>query len=149
MTVCTDELALRDLTKDEPATVTPDERAHLAELRRAWEVIPGHGGMVEDSATVSAGNVLLQRSIPLDEALVVQLLLQQPTLSRARVVRPIVFPTAVLAPRLATVSVPSMELLKRLLEPAAPALLHCQIRLQTVADGANRTDMAGSDKPAR
>jgi len=58
------------------------------------------------------------------------------------VILAVVLLAARLAPELATVaSIPLMKVIERFLQPATSASLHvCQIRLQSVADGANGPD---------
>jgi hypothetical protein len=71
-------------------------------------------------------------------------------LSVAGVILAVVLLAAGLAPGLVAVSsVPTVKLAQRLLDAAVLASLHCQIRLHTVADGANKLDMALLDTPHR
>jgi len=65
------------------------------------------------------------------------------TLPVARVIRAVVLLSAGLAPGLEPIpTVPAVELGKSLLDSTAAAFLHCQSRLQSVADGANMRPFA-------
>jgi len=52
MTVCTYQLALRDLIEDRALAVTLHEVADIGELRRPRKMIPGHRGVMKDLAAI-------------------------------------------------------------------------------------------------
>ena len=65
MAVRTDQLAFCDFLQNRPtAESAQDLVAHLA-LRQSRQVIPLHGGVMEDAAAVGARPALLQLSVPL------------------------------------------------------------------------------------
>jgi hypothetical protein len=56
MTVCADQLALLDLGKDQTAAaMSAEEGAQVSDLRRPWQMIPRHGGVMEHPSAVGAG----------------------------------------------------------------------------------------------
>jgi hypothetical protein len=151
MAVRAHELALLDLLSSFERLSCAYEIADLRQLVASGQVIPRHRYGVKEPTAVGARILAFDPVVPLVEtATPFPYLLASPN-PVSEVILAVVFLPARLAPRLiAVASIPTVELGKRLLQSAVPAcLLHCQIRLQIVADGANGTDMSRRDKMAR
>jgi hypothetical protein len=121
MAVGTDQLALCDLLENRlPPEAPQDHVADFAPLCCARKVIPLHGGMVKDAATVSAGVAFLQTSIPGHQLAPMLSSQRKPASSSLTPVLGVVLTPARLAPRLEATA-PSVELLDGMMRLASSA----------------------------
>jgi hypothetical protein len=137
------ELALLHLRQCLPRLSASCQIADLIDLDEAGKVVPRHRGWMEEPSTVFARRRGFEFVVPLVEPPASLSDLVEPPFPIPRVVLVVVLLAARLAPDLPPIAlVPAMKVVERLVEVTPGTTLHCHIRLQSVADGANNRDMA-------